>query len=746
MTWSPNAFVPVLGAIVVGLVALALVSWLQRDRTRGARSFTFVALAAALWVLAEGGQAIAGDPFARLTWLQLRVLGVATLPVAFLIFANDDTRRFARLDRHVVALLLVIPAITVGLAWTFPLQEYLWRALDSIGDRSVLRPGPWWWVHAAFGHAAAAAGTLVLVRARAVLPRASRAPTASELWTVAAVWVVHLATAGFRAGLPVDPTPFAVALAVALWARGLLTHRVQDVVPLARDLVLRRLPDPVLVLDPWRRVLQANAAAAEVFDVDLPDDLVGRDADDVLREQPTLRRAVEVGASVELELAWSRDPVERHFRARTTPLPDRRGRRSGQLLHLQDVAREALAERERRAAERELGEQRAFTALLLEGAQGLVAGRAVDDLLEELLRRAAEAVGTPHAALFRIAPDGRALERWRALGRLAAASDGPTTAGDDLAGRAWRDRRTFAVADYPSWPERASGPPPSWARAALAVPLSDGHDAHGVLVLVRPRTDRRPFSGAEQAVAVGIARLAAFAVLREHRSDEVDGLRREVAALAAQVVVLEHAAAKQRTEAPPSGRAAPQRTPVAPQRATAPPQRTPAAPPWRFEEVDLADVVRRAAHKADGGAGRRPEVDLDLDVPSGLPPVIGDRERLFRVTVHLIARALASTRAGSVTLSLGRDHDPEVGDALVLRVRDTSEGGDAASLAKAFEPPPAGASAVLHACRQAVERHGGRLWSNRSARGGATVAIVVPLAAAGTASAEAPAAAPAPDG
>ena len=715
MTWPPNPYALVSGSIMVVLVGVAIASWLQRDRTRGARSFTFLALAAALWAAAEGGQAVASDPFARLTWLQLRVLGVAALPVAFLVFANDDTRRFARLDRHAVALLLVIPAVTVGLAWTFPLQEVLWRAVETVGERLVVRPGPWWWVHAVFGYAAALAATVVLARARAAAPRSSRAPTTWALGGVAVVWVVHVAAAGFGAHLAVDPTPFAVALALALFARGLLTHRVRDVVPLARDMVLRRLADPVLVFDPWRRVLQANAAAAEVFDVGHPDDLVGRDADDVLREQPSLRRAVEVGASVELELAWSRDPVERHFRARTTPLPDRRGRRSGQLLHLQDVAREMLAERERRATERELADQRGYATVLLDAAHGLAAGRALDELLAELLRRAAEVVGTPHAALFRLAPNGRDLERWRALGHLVVGDEGATPVGDDLAGRARRDRRTFAVADYPSWPDRASGPQPAWARAALAVPLLDGHEAHGVLVLVRPSTDRRAFSGGEQAVVVGLARLGALAVARERRSDEIDGLRLEVASLAAQVVALERAAAQPRAVA---------------------------TPPWHFGEVDLADVVRRAARMADAGADRHPQVDLVLDVPSGLPPVIGDQERLLRVAIHLIARALATTRAGSVALSLGRDHDLEIGDALVLRVRDTGAGGDAAALAMAFEPPPAGASAVLHACKQAVERHGGRLWSNASPSGGATVAIVLPLGAAGSARTEARAATP----
>lgn len=706
MTWPPDPSALVLGSIVAAVVAVAVASWRQRDRTRGARSFALLALASALWVLAEGAQAIATDPIARLTWMQLRVLAVAALPVAFLVFANDDARRVPRLDRHAVALLLVIPAISVGLAWTFPLHELLWRAVETAGERFVPRPGPWWWVHAVYGYALVGAGAFVLFGGRATLRRTARAPGERALTGAAAVALLHVVWVAVGPRDLVDPTPFAVAVGIAAVARGLLTHTVRDVVPMARELMLLRSPDPVLVLDPWRRVLQANPAAAEMLDASGPADLVGRAADEVLRDQPDLRRAVEVGAAVELEVAWSRHPVERRFRARTTPVPDRRGRRSGQLLYLQDVAREVLVDQERRVAERDLEEQRRYTSLLLDAAGDLVAAWAPEAALEGLLRRATEAVRSADAALYRVAGDGHALERWRATGRLATDLDAPAAIGEDLAGRAWRDRAPVSVADYLAWPERARGAHAAWVRAALAVPVFDGQEAHGALLLVRPRTDRRTFSGGELAVVMGLARLGALALARERRADEACELRREAAALAARL---------ERTHVPP-------RTP-APVRATA-------TPAWRFEAVDLADVVRRAARAAEGRADRRPEVELVLDVPDGLPSVIGDAERLLRVAAHLIDRALATTRVGRVVLSLGRDHDPEVGDALVLRVRDTGEGGEADALARAFGPPASGGSAVLHACARTIERHGGRLWSNRSPRSGATVAIVVPLVAA----------------
>ena len=142
MTWPPNLYVFALWIIAASLVALALVAWGKRLNTRGARSFTFFTLAGAVWAAAEGMEAAAIDPALRLTWLQLKYLGIAAIPVGFLVFANDYTRQTAWLNRFVVTLLLVVPAITVGLAWTYPMQDVLWRSVTPVDGALVVVRGP----------------------------------------------------------------------------------------------------------------------------------------------------------------------------------------------------------------------------------------------------------------------------------------------------------------------------------------------------------------------------------------------------------------------------------------------------------------------------------------------------------------------------------------------------------------------------------------------------------------------------
>jgi len=73
-----------------------------------------------------------------------------------------------------------------------------------------------------------------------------------------------------------DPTPLSFAAAVVGFAWMIRNDSLFKVVPLARRLLFSELPDPVLVLDPQGRVMDANAAASK---------LAGTPPDGELREQ-----------------------------------------------------------------------------------------------------------------------------------------------------------------------------------------------------------------------------------------------------------------------------------------------------------------------------------------------------------------------------------------------------------------------------------------------------------------------------
>jgi PAS domain-containing protein len=320
MTWPPNPYVVALWIIAASLVALAAVAWGKRRYTRGARSFTFFTLAGAVWALAEGMEAGVVDPAAQAGLAAAQVPGHRhaagrAARVRERLHAPDRVaqplRRHAAAGaaRHHGRLGMDLPA--PGRAVAF--GGHGRRALVAVR-------GPWFWVHTASSYLWLAIGSFYLLRGYVGTPRGYRAQLTWVLVAVAMPWVANLVFVFTDLDVPIDPTPLTFAVSAWAFAQSLLSHRLLDIVPVARETVMRHLGDPVLVLDPRQRVLQANPAAAALFGVERPTTRSAAPRPICSTTSPTLVRALGGDAFVEHDLTWSRTDPERYLRAQITPL------------------------------------------------------------------------------------------------------------------------------------------------------------------------------------------------------------------------------------------------------------------------------------------------------------------------------------------------------------------------------------------------------------------------------------------
>ncbi len=527
MPWPPHPLVIALWLIGIVWIALAAVAWRRRTHTRGARSFAFFALAGAVWALAEGMQAAALEPDAQLRWMQLKYLGIATLPVAFVVFANAYTRQVAWVSRLVVALLLAVPAVTVVLAWSYPALELLWRSVEAVDGRLLVVRGDWFWVHTASSYALLVLGSFFLLRGYVGTPRRYRAQLAWVLVAVLVPWATNVAVLAGGFDLPVDLTPLTFAVSAAALSYSLFTHRMLDIVPVARETVMRHLGDAIVVFDPRGVALQVNPAAAGLLGLAEPDDAVGLAAAELFADQPALLRCLGTETPTDVDLSWRRAEPARWFNAQVVPLSDRRGRRTGHLVRLQDVGRQVQAERTLRRAERRLQEQEAYLQALREVTDGLARRAPVDELLDAVLRHAASALRADHGFVHLVDPGAEALVQHGALGRFADLPPIVFKRGEGLAGRAWAHQRTVRVDDYARWLGRLRGVDLEFVRSAMAAPLTSAAEPLGAIALARGRDDRQAFREDEEDLLARFAQLGAIALEQVRLIEEIEARRRE---------------------------------------------------------------------------------------------------------------------------------------------------------------------------------------------------------------------------
>jgi signal transduction histidine kinase len=151
---------------------------------------------------------------------------------------------------------------------------------------------------------------------------------------------------------------------------------------------------------------------------------------------------------------------------------------------------------------------------------------------------------------------------------------------------------------------------------------------------------------------------------------------------------------------------------------------------------DLSDVIALLMPEAQAAAQAGAKVP-DVALMAGtLQPILlrGDKDKLKRAVLHLVANGLAFTPArGSVTVSA----DVGAQGQVLIRVADTGRGFSADELARAFQPfprvrtveqadPHAGPGVGLALVRKYVELHGGAVRIESKPGGGTTVTCMLP--------------------
>jgi signal transduction histidine kinase len=403
------------GLLVAGavLVTAAIVYvWRPRSTTTIAGLLAVLA-GAVVWSVCSALELSADDLAGREFWGDLKYVGVCLLPPAYLAFVLQcgGRTRWPRwlgpvlaLEPAAVLLLLAVPA-THDLVRYYPAD-----AAAAAGE--VAEAGPLFWPHLFYSNALIWTGTVLLVvalsRMSGLARRQSALLVAAILLPIILNLLFNLRVEPFR---HVDLTPFAFVLSTAVLVWGVYQFSLLDLRPVARSEIFRTISDPVLVLDPGGRVLDANPAAGRLAGRPV-NEVVGRPVADLL---PTW------SAAEGLEL--TRDG--RIYDLAISALPERQRQPGGHLVVARDVTERRQVEERLCAA---LNHERVATdrlAVALERERAAAEHlRALDEQKSAFLQAVSHDLRTPLASVL-----GISLTLQRSRGRLPEAEAG------DLLGR-----------------------------------------------------------------------------------------------------------------------------------------------------------------------------------------------------------------------------------------------------------------------------------------------------------------------
>lgn len=320
------------------LVAMLVLAWRSR-RAPAATPFAYAIAALMVWTVGFAMELASTGVEAKLFWVNVQYVGIVALPVFWL---QVVVTHLGYSRPRWWTLLWVVPALTLLFVWWAPGDVFY-------GDPSLISRGVpvpmldydygWWalWVSTPYALALtiAAATLLVLaVRRRCGTSRWQAALLlASTLVPLLAELVYALGWSPVQGYNLVVP---AIVLSGVMMAVALFRYHLFDVAPLAREVVVESMRDPVIVLDERRCLVDFNAAAGALLPALRPE-AIGGPLAVVLEGSPNVLDMLQHGSSSEREVTLRSGDDARQFSLELSPVRAARGHVAGTVAVFHDI-------------------------------------------------------------------------------------------------------------------------------------------------------------------------------------------------------------------------------------------------------------------------------------------------------------------------------------------------------------------------------------------------------------------------
>ena len=338
--------------VACGLILIILAITGLRNRTSPcARPYSLLMFAAAVWAFCTALELSSADLATQMLAIQIEYLAMVAVPIGWILFALEYTGHEEWITRKNIALLCIIPAVTMMMVVTNSLHHLFYSTVSEvvIGNLSfhVVTYGPAFWLHSIYSYTLIVATLLLIFQRFLFTTPVYRAQVTTILIATLLPLVLNLMLVSRIGSFElVDPTPFALLFAGLVILIGMARFQLLDITPIAQEKILDNMIDGILVIDARGRIIRLNKAACHYLSID-EETSIGKTADVFLPES-VLERIRSSGTESETgplpgmtrEVTGS----TRYFELRSVALQRHANEIKGQMILIRDITLRTQAE------------------------------------------------------------------------------------------------------------------------------------------------------------------------------------------------------------------------------------------------------------------------------------------------------------------------------------------------------------------------------------------------------------------
>jgi PAS domain S-box-containing protein len=339
----------IVSAVATGILAFVLF----RKSGKPGLYFGLTMLALSIWAFGYAFELTTSTLEGMLFWVRVEYLGIVLIPVFWFEFCLHYTGKESILNRPTRSLIYGTSIVSLLIVWTNNWHNLHYKSsgvVDDIAPFLLLsfERGPWYFFILIYFYTLLLIGTIFLIRNYRNSAPIFRKQTLIILFGTIFPWLGNLFyQLGLRPYEYIDTTPLIFSLSGLIIGFGLLRFKLLDIVPFARETVVDKLKDGILVLDYLDRIVYVNQALLDNFQ-DIGKEIVGASFKEVFAGFPPLVQLIQNKIIEQRETVRivNKKGREIYFEVTSSVLEADKMVYSGQLMNFHDISNQKLAERE----------------------------------------------------------------------------------------------------------------------------------------------------------------------------------------------------------------------------------------------------------------------------------------------------------------------------------------------------------------------------------------------------------------
>lgn len=317
-------------AILMGVYA-----YVQKNHFSGRKTFIWISLFSAIYCFGHALELASATLEQSMFWIIFQYAGMPFIPPCFFILAMQYTGKEKYVTRRNIALLFVIPVLTLIFLSTNQFHELFYRS-PYLDQNNIIEfdIGPWYVVHGSYTSGMLQV-TIVLLFIYGL--KAKRIYWRQILPLIAANLLPSIASFLYLMGYSpynLDPVPIVMIVTSSLLIWSIYSTNLLVITPIAREKIIDSMRDGVIVVDKIGRIIDFNNAAKKIIPF-MENTLIGKQLAEVLPiPLPILDNKT---LSPDGEMAWEVDGRSLHFKIRVSDVSIASSPKAGKIIMFVDI-------------------------------------------------------------------------------------------------------------------------------------------------------------------------------------------------------------------------------------------------------------------------------------------------------------------------------------------------------------------------------------------------------------------------